>query len=809
MSNEREFIAEDEIDLHELFSTLRDNISTIITITLISILLASAYIYWGKSIYSSKVIISLDSKHQRNSLGDLLGGAMLGNLGLNLGGNDSSGGVAMAKIILKSRKYLDSILDTIDNSTEYYIQRNFKKVEVDKFSNLKIDIKYKDEELYGEYFEIEPIDNKRYRLKVDAIDYNQIHSYGKEINNRYFTLNITKSKGIDPYDVIATEDNRVTQFIYNLTSKKKRYIFKTLDRDTRIDNLIDNITLTDAKDASNVLEITYKDTLPQRVKNIITTISNSFISYNLKNRIDEYNRNLKIINNQIKDINFKRKRKVDKLTKYQEKSLKTLMLSKGDSDIIGEMDKQEQSIESILLQIQEVKNFKNSLKLDVLSSVALTSAGIDTSSIQPLMDTLLKDNEEIRELELQEKNINKSITSNPLITSLIQDLKIKQDMLNTLLSDFTEDHPQVIKQKKEVADLIDNIRENIAINLKKLRKNRDIVKSNILTNMSMVEKSLYKKLKIIKNNIKKKKSLLHSMPAKNMINVELTKDFEFDEKIYTVLLQKKVETEISKSTIIANTKILEDAQLPKKPDSPKVALILVVSTITGIILGIFFVFFRAFLNKEIKNKEDIERITDIPIYGEVSKISNQETFTKQLEDIVTKLYFNSSPNRCTKIVISSMHSGEGKSLICSGLANIISQTEKKVLVIDLDLKESNSIGMIDYLSQKAELNDIIIKVDNFDFIPAGSIDSNIYLYLMNDRFKNMIIELEQRYDYIIFDTEAIENVPDTKVIMHYSDIVLLVAMVGVSQQQDIIEFDKIRVDSKIKSVGIILNKVKF
>jgi capsular exopolysaccharide synthesis family protein len=818
--NQNQMIEEDEIDLSELFSTIKENIFTILFITILSIFMAFAYIYWGKSTYSSTVIISLDSKEKNNNLGQILGGAMLGNLGIDMTTGDNT--IELAKITLKSKKYFNTIIDKLDNGKEFYIKRNFRKIELDNFSNLKIDITYKEENLYEEYFKIIPIDDKKYLLKIEAIDYNAIQYYGKKIKNQYFTLIVQKTNGIDPYNEIKKKDNSLSLWVrefsikHKLNKLDKVYIFRTLSKDTRVENLIDNINVNNEGN-SDIFKITYKNTLSKKAKDIITALSKNFIEYNLDNREEEYERNLRIINSQLQKINVKRKNKIKELTEYQQESAMTLMLSKGESDIPGKMEKREQQIEHILLQIEEIKNFKNSLEQNILSSIALITAGINTTSIQPLMNTLLKDNEAIRELELQHSNINSSVTSNMLISSLIQELKDKQNTLQMLLSDFTEHHPQVIQQQKEVADLTDSIRSNITLNLDKLRQNRDIVKSTILTNMSMVESSLSQKLDVIKSNIKEKKSVLNTIPSKQMTQAQLMKDFQFDEKIYTVLLQKKVETEISKSTIIANTKVIENAYIAKKADSPKVLLILVVSAITGMIFGIFFVFFRSFLNKKIRKESDIENITDTPIVGTISSIANQEAFQKELKNIGTSLYFNKSPNSCSRVLISSMKSGEGKTIISAELAKIMAKTGKKVLIIDLNLrkptlhkefKQKNRIGISDYLSETVELYDIVFKVNNYlDFIPAGSISSDVYLFLMSDRFKNLIKKLEQKYDFIIFDTKAIDVASDTKVLLHYSNMVLLVVMANVSEEKDIITFDKIRRDSGVESVGIILNEV--
>jgi len=236
MSNEREFIEEDEIDLRELFSTIRENIWTIIMITILSILIAGAYLYWTKAVYSSNVIVALESEKKSNGLDNILnlGSGMIGN---NLGEER----LQLAKVTLKSKKFIDTIIDKLDVEREYFIKKNFRKVELENFSNLKIDINYKNQDLYGEDFEIIPLTEQKFLLKVDAIDYKEIHKYSEKVDTSDFTIRVIKTYGIDPYDSWEKEHNStINNYISSLKLEDKTYIFRSFDRDTQEDMVLEN-----------------------------------------------------------------------------------------------------------------------------------------------------------------------------------------------------------------------------------------------------------------------------------------------------------------------------------------------------------------------------------------------------------------------------------------------------------------------------------------------------------------------------------------------------------------------------------------
>ncbi len=817
MNSNEQIIEEDEIDLSELFATIKENFKTVLLITFLSILSAGVYLYWSKNIYSSNAIVSLEQK-ENNGL-TMLKSSMLSSLGL--GGISDNTDIGTAKVKLQSRKYIATLLNKLDIGMEYYIERNFKKIEFEKFNNFRIDLEIKDKELYGDEDEVEfrlkPINSKKYILEVRAINYKKEHSYGELVNNSYFRVKISKKEGIDPYDMEKEKDNPISDYIYS-NFKYKIYIFKKLDRDAQIDKIIDNLSIDEIKEASNMFKLEYRGTMAKKAKEIVSQIAKSFISDTRRTREKELNRQLKIIDNQIANIRKNLNRRVKKLEKYQEKSGVAIM--SDPALLLEDIDKKRQGIDTISLQIKEINNFINNLNSgDVLTSVALMGVGIDTTSIQPLMDSFISSNEKIRELELQKENINKSITSNKQIASFIEDLKNKNSMLENLLSDFTEDHPQVIKQKKEIERLIEKINNNIEINLKKFRKNRDITKSNILTNILMVKKSLLSKLKILEKDISKREKLLKSMPSKKITHDELKREWGFDQGIYSTLLQKRVEVEISKVSMKANTKILEDAYIAKKPDSPKKKLILIVSAVTGFILGIFFIFFREFINKKIRKLKDIADLTNMPILGEIKQGRYNRLSKEDFRMVRTNLQLSSiHQNGCNIILITSTINREGKTVISANLARIFSEINRKVLVIDLDMrkprlhnefKKKNSIGMSDYILQDIEISDILININqNLDFIPAGSIVSNESTLLMNNRFEKLIEELKEIYDYIIFDTPSLTPYSDTRLLFEYSDIVLFIVRADISFKNYITDFDRLKETHKIKSSGVILNGVE-
>jgi len=813
----RDEIEENEIDLGELFATIKNSMGTIFSITLFTIIIVSIYLYFAEPVYKANVIISLDNKEE-DKLNKVLPGNLLSNK------IDYLERLELAKVTIKSKKFISTIIDKVSIGKEFFIKRNFRKREVSEFSDIKLDIHLKDSRLYGEFFEIIPLNKNEFLLKINGreineekIKYYHKHRYNEKIDNKLFSLRIVKTGGISPFKN-SIENKIINFFNSDIVSSliKPRYYFRLFDRDAQAGIIIENITLSDL--SSNILKIEYQDSMPSQTKEVTQEIAKSYIEYNLANKNSETEQTLEFLDKQIIDLKSNLKIRGDELKKYQQKS-GTVVISTS-ADILKNLEKKDELIDKISRQIREVKRFKTSFQGGELSTVSLISAGIDTSSIQPLMESYRTNNEKIRGLRFQQKNIDKAVTSNTQINTLISELKKKELFIQSLLTSFTKEHPQVIEAEQELDNLKNKIHATIVAQIERLEKSTAVAKSTILNNINMVENNLNNRLKVLKSSVREKKSLLQAIPEKHMINENLKRNFALSSNTYNFLERKKIEMQISKASTIANTKILEDAYTPTEPISPKKKLLLIISAIVGFILGLFYIFIREIFDTKIRNVKDIGKNTKIPIYGVLPLNSNERFFNEALRVIRTNLQFIIPKNSAAvNILISSSVASEGKTTISANLAKIISYTNKKVLVMDLDfrkprlykeLKQSNRVGMSNYLTNNIEIKDIIQPIsENLDFFPAGSIPPNPSELLMSEKFNQTIKELEKIYDYIIFDSAPIGTVTDTHIILKHTDISLLVVKANMTEKVYLENFNKMVKEKNIKSSGIILNGVKF
>lgn len=799
-------IPENEIDIKELFSKLKQNSMSILFIMMLFSSIVGVYVYFLPSIYSSSVTISLDNKEKSN-LKALLPGQSL----MDVSNNER---LKLAKLTLKSKKFISSIIGKLNADRIYFIRKNFKNFEVDGFSNLKIDIHYKNKKLYGESFKIIPQGNDRFLLEIDKIKYRKIHSYNNEIVNQFFTLRVIKNEGKDPF--ADSWENRLYGSSYGTALIDSRaYIFKTYDRSTEENIIIQKLKVSTLSDT--ILKVVYEDTLAIRAKKILQEIAKSYIDYDLANKTAELEQTLEFLDHQILEVKQNLKNKGEKLKQYQQKN-STVAVMNSPSTLIDTIETKKETVEKLTLQLQEVRNFIMNLRKNKLSIVSLVSSGIDISSIQSLIETYRVTGEKIRTLHFQQKDISKSVTENMEINTLIRELKKSEMEVQNLRNNFTDEHPQVIEEEKNVNEIQNKIHSYIVINLSKLQKDKAIAKSTIISNMSIVERNLKNKLRLIKSDIRQKKVLLSSLPSKNLVSQDLKRNFTLSENVYTFLLQKKIELEISKASMIANTQIIENAVESPFPIKPNKTMIMLVGILLGLILGVLYAFLKVLLDTKVRNAHDVESLTTIPLYGTLPLKTNERFYKEALRSVRTNLQFVLSEHKnCTTILISSTIAGEGKTTVIAGLGEVISEANKKVLLMDLDLrkprlhkelKERNKIGMSHFLSGDIDIYEHIIEInENLHFLSAGIIPPNPSELLMSDKFTNLILALEKEYDYILFDTPPIGSVTDANMLLKHSDIVLLTLKANQAEKAYLKYFNKLIKNKNIKSSGIILNGV--
>ncbi|OQX59734.1 MAG: hypothetical protein B5M52_02485 [Helicobacteraceae bacterium 4484_230] len=284
---------------------------------------------------------------------------------------------------------------------------------------------------------------------------------------------------------------------------------------------------------------------------------------------------------------------------------------------------------------------------------------------------------------------------------------------------------------------------------------------------------------------------------------------------------KRAETAILSSSTVSKTRIIDEALLPTRPIKPKRVLIIIVGFVLGFIVGIALAFLRELLDDTVKSAEEIERLTNIPLYGTIPLIKGKKftsAFLESFRVLRTNLEFIPMGKRYQTIVVTSSVSGEGKTTITTNLGIILGKGDKKVIILDLDLRRaqlshhfglSNRIGLSTLLSGKHSLDEVIQRTDEkgLSIIAAGPTPPNPSELIMSAKAEELVEKLRKVYDYIIFDTPPAGLVTDAMILMNKADVSLMVVKANYSKKDFIKGLNRMIGDFNIKHVGIVINGV--
>jgi capsular exopolysaccharide synthesis family protein len=363
----------------------------------------------------------------------------------------------------------------------------------------------------------------------------------------------------------------------------------------------------------------------------------------------------------------------------------------------------------------------------------------------------------------------------PLLTNLIGQLISAQTEKNNLVENNQEKNPLV----KRLNIQIDNLKRSITENISNDLKTTEIALDEINKRISKIEGQISR------------------MPKTELELTGIERTYRLNESINNYLMEKRAEAKITKASNLPDNEIIEPAKVVGlSPVSPNKRMNYIIAFLLGLIFPFSFLQLKSIFNNKIESQEQIEKITDVPVLGKILHNYKKETnvvfehpnssISEAYRALRTNLEYYVRGGHKRVILVTSSIEGEGKSFNALNLAMCYAQFNRKVLLIDFDLRKPNAyfnkkgeglVGLSSFLINKAVLEDIIIHSphEKLDYIPSGPIPPNPVELIGLERTEKMIQELKERYDYIIIDTPPLAQVTDGYLLMEQADVRIIVA----------------------------------
>lgn len=340
-------------------------------------------------------------------------------------------------------------------------------------------------------------------------------------------------------------------------------------------------------------------------------------------------------------------------------------------------------------------------------------------------------------------------------------------------------------------------------------------------------------------------SRVGDLPETQQELLRLARDVEVSTEIYTQMLNKSQELDVIRAGTVGNVRIIDEAAVDtSRPVKPKKALIVVLATLLGGMLGVAIALLRHALNRGIENPDLIEQL-GLPVYASIPFSKDQLSIERSLKgksvaakptnllaaynpadlaveslrSLRTSLHFAMMEAKNNILMISGPSPSVGKSFVSTNLAAIVAQTGKRVLLIDADMRKgyvhklmgrAAEPGLSGLLVSTFTLADVISKteVPNLHLISRGQIPPNPSELLMHANFEEQLSQLSSMYDMIIIDTPPILAVTDAALVGRLAGTSMLVTRFGRNPAKEIeVALQRFR-NNGVEIKGAIFNAVE-
>ncbi len=208
----------------------------------------------------------------------------------------------------------------------------------------------------------------------------------------------------------------------------------------------------------------------------------------------------------------------------------------------------------------------------------------------------------------------------------------------------------------------------------------------------------------------------------------------------------------------------------------------------------------------------------------IVNVKPKSAFSEAIKTIRTNIQFSAVDTEMKIILLTSAEMGDGKSFILANLALAYAQEDKKVLIIDCDLrrgrqhkifhvKNSSSRGYSNLILNYDEPKDLakyIVKTDieNVSLIPKGPTPPNPIELLASDTNREILQKLDQVFDIILFDCPPVLGLSDTLIMTRYSDANIVVVSAKKTKAEMLNDVKKAFEKANAELTGVVLNKVE-
>lgn len=513
-------------------------------------------------------------------------------------------------------------------------------------------------------------------------------------------------------------------------------------------------------------------------------------------------------------IKLKAQEVLDSLISYYNEdaiAFKTQMSEETDKfinsrieDILVELTDFDEGVETYKVD-NKLSNLDSEANLVLQSNASVASKIVELNSQIRIIDYLInylsqKQNEIIPpNLGLVNENANQNTIR---YNSLLLDRK-------RLLKGANPENPTILNLNDQIASL----------------------RSSIEQNLQNTRSSLRFELNQARSQESELNSRISANPTKERELTDIQRQQEIFETLYLYLLQKREENSISLAVTTPYARIIDKAYGSVLPVSPSKKIVFIIALLAGLIIPFALIYLKLIFDNKTHNLKTIAdyinapTLGDIPISKSKQQIVGLDTNRSNIVESFRLLRTNVthllpvSKNEGQTIFVTSTIRNEGKTFVALNLAHSFSLLNKRVLLIDADIRNPKSgiskylntkqnVGLAQFLNNEdLQIRDLIKKDEkaNLDILQTGQLPKNALEFLSNGKFEDVLAYAKSNYDYVIVDTSSINTNADTLLLGQLNDLFIYVIRANYLDK-DMLDIPKdLYQKNKLKNMATLLN----
>ncbi|QLE40900.1 polysaccharide biosynthesis tyrosine autokinase [Nostoc sp. C052] len=548
------------------------------------------------------------------------------------------------------------------------------------------------------------------------------------------------------------------------------------------------LTVKDIK-GSDILSVSYKDRDPKKSANVVNTVMNIYLEYNVSSRRKEAAAARKFLQKELPNAELIVRKAEGELAKFQDKN-KVVSLQEETTkslDLITDLQRQSSQVQSQIANVNaQSQDIRKQLNMDSKQALAQTSLS-QSSGLQDIL-------KEVQQLESQLATRRTILReSHPEIITL----KNKLEALKKIIQQRTTDVLGANKAQFNGNFQIGALEQQLTANLIGLESTRMGLVSQAAT--------LSKLQAVYKERLK-------TLPRLEQQQRQLERKVQASQSTYSLLLQKLQESQIAENQNVGNASLIAEAQIPDQPISSNM-LSYLSSGLLAVIAALATIYILEVRDKSIKTVDEAKELIGLTLLGVIPAFSKPQKsdFKDKKRDLSTSksvvkdtshspiseayrmlrtnLKFKRGDKELKVIVVTSSVPREGKSTVAANLAIVMAQMEHQVLLIDGDFHHpvqhqiwelTNNQGLSNLILEETQISTVVKMVmNNLYVLTTGAVPPSPASLLDSKRMASLIQSFANNYDFVIIDAPSLNIAADAATLGQMTDGVLLVVRPGV------------------------------